>query len=133
MLKENNNKKDLPVDAYVHQIRYERKMTESGEKIVRTVTELTHGNSAADHKALKKAYRDAIESLMRKDGFPKKLIQCVVADPMAMATPEISGSHSGTDFEDDFGKIHVISTDSVRIGKRTNKVWSEIVFRHQFY
>ena len=132
MLKE-NNKKALPVDAYVHQIRYERKMTESGEKIVRTVTELTHGNSAADHKALKKAYRDAIESLMHKDGFPKRLIQCVVADPMAMATPEISGSHSGTDFEGKDGKIHVISTDSVRIGRCSNKVWSEIVFCHQIY
>ena len=70
---------------------------------------------------------------MHKDGFPKRLIQCVVADPMAMATPEISGSHSGTEFEGEDGKIHVISTDSVRIGKRANKVWSEIVFRHQIY
>lgn len=133
MSKTNNNEKKMPVDAYIHMVRHEQAMTAEGEKTVNTVTELANGNSRADGKALEKAYKDAVESLMHKDGFPKKLIQRVVTDPMAMATPEISGSHSGTDFEDDFGKIHVISTDSVRIGKRTNKVWSEIVFRHQIY
>lgn len=122
------------VDAYVHMVRHERTMTADGEiKAVNAVTELANGNSMADGKALKKAYLKAIESLMRKDGFGKKLISQVLADPMAMSTPEISGTHSGTDVEDEDGRIHVISTDSVRIGKRVNTVWSEIVFRHQIY
>lgn len=133
MSKTNNNEKKMPVDAYIHMVRHAQTMTAEGEKTVNTVTELANGNSRADGKALKKAHLKAIESLMRKDGFGKKLIRQVLADPMAMSTPEISGTHSGTDFEDEDGRIHVISTDSVRIGKRANKIWSEIVFRHQIY
>ena len=129
-----DNKNSKKVDAYVHMVRHERTMTADGEiKAVNAVTELANGNSMADGKALEKAYLKAIESLMRKDGFGKKLISQVLADPMAMSTPEISGTHSGTDVEDEDGRIHVISTDSVRIGKRVNTVWSEIVFRHQIY
>lgn len=128
-----NTKKKGVTNAYVHCIHYTRVTAAGGDKIAQAVTEIAHGNWKADCKTLTAAFNNAAKELMREIDIPDKRIRRVLAHPMLESALDVCGTHTGTDFQDEeTGMIHLVNTDSIRIGKKDAE-WDEVVIRYQAY
>lgn len=114
-------KKDTEVNTYVHLIHHEGR----GRKVI----ELGHGTWQTDGKKLNRLFRDAIEDVMREHGFSERKITEVrwTEDIVSITSKEVSGTHSAHSYDDEFGHMHVICTDALRIGKRIDSSWDEVV------